>query len=130
MEQDKRSLNRRQVCLGVAALPAALAVAASMRAFGADAPKAGAPAASAPAGGLKLVADTDPVAKALGYVHDASTATRIKKGAVEGKDQHCGNCKMYTKQGDLNGKEVGKCQMINGGSVAVGGWCKSWIPKT
>ena len=81
---------------------------------------------------LKFVGGEDPVAKALGYVADASKASatdRKDKGGVKAKDQLCNNCALYTKHANIDGKEAGKCTMIQGGSVAGKGWCKSWIAK-
>lgn len=84
-----------------------------------------APAGSPP----KWIADTDPVAKALGYVADASKVERPKKGEVLGKDQFCNNCQFYTKGSPIDGKEAGKCLMLPSGAVAGAGWCKSWAKK-
>lgn len=83
-------------------------------------------AAGAP---LKWVAETDPVAKALGYVADATKADRPKKGDVLGKDQFCNNCQFYSKGAAIDGKEAGKCLMLPSGAVADKGWCKSWAKK-
>lgn len=123
--QDNKDLSRRQVCQRLAATaPAAVLLAITVPVFGQKAKES----ASRP--DLKLVPDSDPTAKALGYVPEASQGKREKKGAVEGKDQHCGNCQMYVKQGDVSGKEVGKCLMIMGGAVYSAGWCKSWVKKS
>ena len=117
------NLTRRQLCkAAVIGIPTSILLASSVSAL-AEAAK------SAQNADLKLVPDTDPTAKALGYVADASKAKREKKGGVEGKDQHCSNCQLYTKQGVAGGKEAGKCLMIAGGSVLGGGWCKSWVKK-
>lgn len=77
----------------------------------------------------KLVAETDPTAKALKYVEDATKATREKRGAVEGKDQFCSNCQFYVKGADVDGKAAGKCQVIPSGLVAEKGWCTTWVKK-
>lgn len=77
----------------------------------------------------KWVPDTDPTAKALGYVADATKAERFKKADVEGKDQNCANCQFYTKGDPIEGKEAGKCLMLPSGAVAAAGWCKSWTKK-
>lgn len=114
-------------------LPAGIAVWATTKAFGAGTPaaaaKTAAPAGKPAAGALKWIAESDPTAKALKYVADASTAKREKRGTTEGKDQNCSNCQLYTKQGEIDGKEAGKCLMLQNGSVAATGWCASWVKK-
>lgn len=79
----------------------------------------------------KLVELKDPVASALKYTHDATKAPERKaaRQGVEAKDQTCANCALYTKQGDLDGQEVGKCTMIQTGLVTAKGWCNSWAKK-
>lgn len=80
----------------------------------------------------KLVdAATDPVAKALKYVADATKAPDRKaaKQGVAADKQFCDNCSLYIKQPDLAGKAVGKCTMIQGGLVEAKGWCASWAKK-
>ncbi len=119
-EQFKTS--RRDLLLKAAALiPAGIAVAASSKLL--------AQAGAAKPAELKLVPETDATAKALKYVSDATKAKREKRGTTEGKDQRCGNCQLYTKQGEIGGKEVGKCLMIQGGMVTANGWCGSWAKK-
>lgn len=114
-------LNRRELFGHVTTVATSVALLAiSAKLIGAD---------SKGAGALKLVPDTDPTAKALKYVHDGSKADRPKKGAVEGKDQSCKNCQMYTKRGELDRAEIGKCLMIAGGDVKATGWCMSWVKK-
>lgn len=79
---------------------------------------------------LKWVADNDPTAKALKYVADASKAKgRVDKMGVKAAEQKCSNCMFYAKQGEIGGKEAGKCTMIATGSVAAAGWCASWTKK-
>ncbi|MCX6126674.1 MAG: high-potential iron-sulfur protein, partial [Proteobacteria bacterium] len=87
------------------------------------------PNPSAGASGLKWVPETDPTAKALKYVSDATKANRTDRSGVKGKDQNCAGCSLYTKQGTIDGKEAGKCLMIQGGSVTAIGWCGSWAKK-
>jgi len=121
-------VNRRVFFRGVAVgVPLCSVVLASTGALAqtaaTDAPKA--PAAAAPA--LKLVPETDATAKALGYSPDATTAKRVKRGAVEAKDQFCSSCQMYTKSGTIGSDEVGKCLMLPSGAVKAKGWCNSWV---
>ena len=107
-------------------VPAGLALLASSRVLVAATSATPKPAG---AGALKWVPETDPTAKALKYVSDATKANRTDRSGVKGKDQNCSNCSLYTKQGEIDGKEAGKCLMIQGGSVAATGWCGSWAKK-
>ncbi len=83
----------------------------------------------APSPASKFVPDTDPTAKALGYVPDGTKADRQKKGETEGKDQFCSNCQLFTAGAAVDGKEAGKCLMLPSGAVTAKGWCKSWVKK-
>ncbi len=106
-------LTRRQLILRTALAAPLLTVANSLFAQGA----------------AKLVAETDPVAQALKYNRDATKAPRTDKPGSPAKDQHCGNCVLYTKTGKVEGKEAGKCSMIAGGMVTSAGWCSGWAKK-
>ena len=118
-------MNRRTLLTNLAvAAPAAALLGASLKSALAE---GGAAGAAKPE--LKLVPDSDPTAKALKYVHDGAKATRPDKAGVAGKDQVCKGCQFYTKTGELEGKEVGKCLMIAGGMVASQGWCVSWTKR-
>ena len=64
----------------------------------------------------------DPTAKALGYVHDASTVSNELRGVTS---RVCSNCRFFTE----DAKEWGPCSLFPGKSVAAQGWCKSWIAK-
>ncbi len=124
MSQENKSSRRDILKSALVAVPAGLALWASTKvvAAGGAAPAAG--------GALKWVPDTDATAKALKYVANPdSKLKRDKRAGVEGKDQNCANCSLYTKQGMIDGKEAGKCLMIQGGSVAATGWCASWAKK-
>jgi hypothetical protein len=81
------------------------------------------------AGALELVKEDDPLPKGLGYLHDATKATRVDKAGTKAADQLCSNCQFYTKAGEVNKEEVGKCQLFPKGVVKAKGWCKSWIKK-
>ena len=73
------------------------------------------------------VPESDPVAKAIKYVTDGNkVADRPAKMGVEGKNQTCGNCQLFTKQGDPG---LGKCTMLASGCVASKGWCTAWVKK-
>jgi hypothetical protein len=70
---------------------------------------------------LPPLSESDPTAKALGYVEDASKTTNAKHKA--GDD--CTNCQFYT--GGATGR--GSCQLFPGKSVNAKGWCVSHTPK-
>lgn len=76
------------------------------------------------------VPDTDPVAKAIKYAPDGSkVADRPAKMGVDGKNQACGGCQLYTKQSEANGLELGKCTMLTSGCVNSKGWCTAWVKR-
>ena len=64
----------------------------------------------------------DTAAKALAYVHDASSLSAADRG---GADRNCANCRFYTvPEGDW-----GPCTLFPGKSVAAAGWCKGWVAR-
>ena len=122
----KIDYNRRNFCQYLAMTTPLAMLATQVLAQSAAAPaKAPAPAPA----GAKWLPDTDPTGKALGYVADAAKAEHSKKGDVEGKDQFCRNCQLYTKGDAIDGQEAGKCLMLPAGAVHGAGWCKSWVKK-
>lgn len=91
---------------------------------------AGTAAAAAVIGGLPRfaraadlphLAESDPTAKALGYVEDASKTTDAKHKAGAA----CANCQFYS--GGATG--YGPCQLFPGKAVSAKGWCVSHAPK-
>ena len=70
---------------------------------------------------LPHVAESDPTAKALGYVEDASKT----KAANHKAGDTCANCQFYS--GGASG--YGPCQLFPGKSVNAKGWCVSHAPK-
>jgi hypothetical protein len=70
---------------------------------------------------LPHVSESDPTAKALGYVEDASKTTDAKRKAGD----TCANCQFYT--GGPTG--FGPCQLFPGKSVSAKGWCVSHAVK-
>jgi len=69
----------------------------------------------------------NPMALALGYVHDASTvdvAKFPKRAGAEGAKQFCDNCSQYktTEEG------WGTCTIFPNLLVAGKGWCNVWVP--
>ncbi len=70
---------------------------------------------------LPPVSESDPTAKALGYVEDASkTANAARKAGA-----NCSSCQFYS--GGAAGR--GPCQLFPGKSVNAKGWCISHAPK-
>lgn len=77
---------------------------------------------------LPKLEESDPVAKALVYVHDAANvdtsnplAARFEPG------QDCANCAQI--QGD-EGAEWRPCGIFPGKLVSAKGWCSVWVAKT
>ena len=71
-----------------------------------------------------MVSESDPNAKALGYVADASNAKSDKFKA----GSNCSNCALF--QGGQGGQgDAGNCPLFGGKKVAAAGWCTAWAPK-
>lgn len=70
---------------------------------------------------LPHVSPSDPTAKALGYVEDASTTKDPKHKAGDS----CANCQFYS--GGATG--FGPCQLFPGKAVSAKGWCVSHATK-
>ncbi|WP_114238487.1 high-potential iron-sulfur protein [Dyella sp. C9] len=70
---------------------------------------------------LPHLAESDPTAKALGYVEDASKTTDSKHKAGDA----CANCQFYS--GGPTG--FGPCQLFPGKAVSAKGWCVSHAKK-
>lgn len=71
------------------------------------------------------VSESDPMAVALKYVHDASQAERADKAGVAGADQFCKNCmQIKADSGEWRG-----CNLFPGKLVAENGWCSAWVKK-
>ncbi len=85
--------------------------------------------------GTKAIAETDPQAMALGYVHDATkvdTTKFPKKKEAGGENQKCATCMLYVKGGlkaDGMEGEYGQCSIFPQGLVAANGWCNTWAKK-
>lgn len=92
-------------------------------------PAAGlAQAAAASKGGgkdLPHLADSDPTAKALGYMEDSTKVDKTKFPAYKAGAK-CGNCNFF--QGTA-GQTYGPCQIFPGKAVNSSGWCASHSPK-
>jgi len=83
------------------------------------------PPALAWAQGMERVSEDDPVAFALGYVHDAADVELSKYPRYE-PGQICGNCQQW--QGDPDA-EWAPCAIIPNALVANPGWCSIWVRK-
>ncbi|MBD8871673.1 high-potential iron-sulfur protein [Rhodanobacter sp. DHB23] len=70
---------------------------------------------------LPHVDDSDPTAKALGYVEDAGKSSNPKHKAGD----TCANCQFYS--GGPTG--YGPCALFPGKAVNAKGWCVSHSPK-
>ncbi len=68
---------------------------------------------------LPLIAESDPVAKAVKYVEDA---TKVK----EAEGNRCDTCSLYSGK---DGAPQGGCQIFKGKAVKAAGWCASWAPQ-
>jgi hypothetical protein len=74
---------------------------------------------------MPQVSDTDPQAKAMGYVSDTNKADKAKfpKHTVA---QKCDNCQLFQgKEGDAQGG----CPLFAGKAVAANGWCSAYMKK-
>jgi hypothetical protein len=72
------------------------------------------------------IEESDPLASAFGYAHDATkvdVAKFPKRAGEEGAKQFCHNCAVY--MGD-EGAEWGPCAILPGKLVKAGGWCNAW----
>ena len=79
-------------------------------------------AKQAGAGDLPPVAEDDPAAKGLGYVHDASKSSDPKRKP----SQFCKNCNLIRSDSG----EWRKCAIFPGKGVHENGWCTAWILKS
>jgi len=76
----------------------------------------------ASAGDLPHVAEEDPAAKGLGYVHDAAGSTNPKRQAT----QFCKNCNLV--RSESGGWR--QCAIFPGKTVNENGWCSAWVLKS
>jgi len=77
------------------------------------------------AAALVPLTSTDPTAKSLGYVEDASKVDAAAN-PMHKPNQKCANCVQYQgKPGDARGG----CNIYPGKSVSMNGWCKVYAQK-
>ncbi len=84
--------------------------------------------AQAPAAKPVAVSETDPTAKALGYVADGSKVDLKKwpkKAGPDGAKQACANCVLFKAEKGTN-EAMAACPLFPGKVVAAKGWCNSW----
>ena len=71
---------------------------------------------------LPRLEESDPTAKALAYVHDASS---LDAGVQVDTSHVCATCRFYTNASDA----WGPCGLFPGKAVAAQGWCKAWVVR-
>jgi hypothetical protein len=92
---------------------------------GAILPMAGLMSRNATAAALPPLDPSDPTAKALGFVTDASKVD-AKAYPTFKPSQKCGTCAQFQgKAGDA----TAACTIFAGKSVPQGGWCQVWAQK-
>ena len=81
---------------------------------------------AAQAGAAPMLSESDPQAKSLGYVEDASKVD-AKANPNFKPGQTCANCLQAptAKAGDA----TVACNIFAGRQVAAGGWCKVWVKR-
>lgn len=81
--------------------------------------------AAAAAAAVPHLDEKDPLAVAMGYVHDAKKVDAAKDPQFKA-GSHCANCVQLTgKEGD----EWRPCNIFPGKLVHADGWCKVWVAK-
>ncbi len=83
------------------------------------------PGREAAASDMPKLAEDDPTAVAMKYVHDASTVDAASR-PNPAPEQNCANCALI--QGE-DGAEWRPCPIFPGKLVAANGWCSVWAPK-
>jgi hypothetical protein len=76
------------------------------------------------------VAESEPLAQAMGYVTDATRVdtTKFPKRAGEaGANQFCHNCALYGGEPD---SESAPCSIFQNRLVTGTGWCNAWVAKS
>ena len=74
------------------------------------------------AGDLPPVAEDDPAAKGLGYLHNADKSNNPKRKP----NQYCKNCNLIRSESG----EWRACQIFPGKGVNENGWCTAWVLKS
>ena len=82
------------------------------------------------AGATARLDESNPIAVAFGYRHDANevdVARFPKRASEEGKTQFCDNCLHYKTSQE---EGWGPCALFPGFNVAAKGWCNVWVKVT
>jgi hypothetical protein len=79
------------------------------------------------ASAVDAVPESDPMARSIGYVTDASKVN-AKTSPTYKPGQQCANCYQY--KAAKAGAGEGACTILGGRLVKAGGWCKVWVPKS
>ena len=104
---------RRQILKNIAIMIPASALIASTRSFAAEMPH---------------VDTSDPMAKALAYVHDGADVDKSNPAFARFEaGQTCAGCAQI--QPPTDGDWVG-CAIFPGKSVNAKGWCSVWVAKS
>jgi hypothetical protein len=119
-----RRQSRRDFLLDSLGIASSALAATAVSALGSR--SAQAQAAAAGTQNLPHLSPDDPLAKALGYVNEASQTDRAKYPTYK-PGQTCEKCRFY--QGKA-GESWGPCQIYMGKSVDAHGWCASFMVKT
>ena len=82
-------------------------------------------AAPAKTSGMPKLAEDDPQAKSLSYVHDATTIDASKQPRYKA-GQECSNCALFQAKSD---EEWAGCSIVPGKAVNARGWCTVYAPK-
>lgn len=78
-----------------------------------------------PALAQERLSESDPAARALGYVHDAANVDADRYPRYE-PGQQCSNCNLL--QGS-EGESWRPCDIFPDRLVAANGWCSAWVPS-
>ena len=76
------------------------------------------------------VAESEPLAQAMGYVEDASKvdiAKFPKRAGDAGASQFCNNCALYAGEAD---SASAPCSIFQNRLVTGKGWCNAWVAKS
>jgi hypothetical protein len=76
------------------------------------------------------VSEDEPLAQAMGYVHDATKADVAKypkRAGEAGAKQFCNNCALYAGSA---ADEWAACSIFQNRLVAGPGWCNAWVAKS
>lgn len=82
-------------------------------------------AAPAKPSGMPQLAEDDPQAKSLSYVHDATSIDGAKQPRYKA-GQECSNCALFQARAD---EEWAGCSIFPGKAVNAKGWCNVYAPK-